>query len=125
MFLWRAALDILPHYAELCRRKIRPSPFCDHWNLVEKTTLHVLFGCRGLDRVWVAPPFSISLANERDLFWARLIHLKTKLDEETFLVATIVLWKTWENRNSEVHDSLLAAPNNIVQSSVDFYEQFR
>lgn len=125
MFLWRATLDILPHYAELCRRRIRSTPTCDRCNIAEETTNHVLFGCCGRDEVWTAPPFSISFEDGRESFWSRLNYLKTHLDGETFLLATVVLWKTWENRNREIFEPSFQAPGNLVQWCAGFYEQYQ
>lgn len=53
MFLWRATLDTLPHYAELFHRKISPSPFCNRcYPSMEETTPHVLLlYCRGSERM--------------------------------------------------------------------------
>lgn len=125
MFLWRATLDILPHYAELCRRRVRFSPFCDRCNKAEETTLHVLFGCRGLDSVWAAPPFSISFADELGSFWSRFNQLRVSLDEETFLLSCLVMWKAWEVRNQEVHDPSYRAPEDLVQWCVAYLDHFQ
>lgn len=69
MFLWRAVLDILPHRAELFRRKIASSPFCELCPQSEETTTHVFQLCRGMDRIWSAPPFSLHLDDFRGSFW--------------------------------------------------------
>lgn len=42
-----------------------------------------------------------------------------------FFGAMIVMWKAWELRNNEVHDSSYQAPTDIVQWSAEYLECYR
>lgn len=53
--------------------------------------------------VWSAPPFSLHLDDTRGSFWASLLRLKNRCDEDVFMVAVVVMWKQWEIRNNEAH----------------------
>lgn len=75
--------------------------------------------------VWAGPPFSISFEDGRDSFWSKLTYLKAHLDKETFLLATIVMWKAWANRNQEIHDPQYEDPSNLVQWCANYYEQYQ
>lgn len=52
MFLWRACVGILPHKAELFRRHIVDSPFCDRCGGAIETAVHALMECSRLAAIW-------------------------------------------------------------------------
>lgn len=105
MFLWRATIDNLPHNAELFRRKVVASPFCSRCSRCEETSMHIFRECRGMNEVWESPPFNLSHFESRMSFWAWLHVLRKECDQATFLLAMIVLWRAWETRNREIHNS--------------------
>lgn len=124
MFLWRATLDTLPHRAELFRRRIASSPFCERCPESEETSMHILRACRGLDEIWLAAPFSMQLEIGNISFWAWLVMLKKRLEPDTFLLAVVVMWKTWETRNLETHGTKRYAPTDIVTWGQEFLERY-
>lgn len=124
MFVWRAALNTLPHRAELFRRKITHSPYCEHCHGEEETTDHILQRCRGTTAIWQAPPFSLQQLGERQSFWAWLTFLRSSLASETYLLAVVVMWKLWEVRNAEVHDTPTLSSPEIIQWCQVYLESY-
>lgn len=104
-----------PHKAELFRRRIITSPFCDRCPHIAETTEYMFLGYRGMEEIWQSPPFSLHLPADRLSFWAWLSHLRSSLDADTYLLAVVVMWKAWEIRNSEVHGSTSISTGELVQ----------
>ena len=51
-FLWRACRDSLPTKSNLTRKTIVQTPTCDRCASMAEDTIHALWGCPGLNKVW-------------------------------------------------------------------------
>lgn len=55
-----------------------------------------------MKEVWAAAPFALGDSPSHTSFWTWLLELQNKVDDNSFLLAAIVLWKAWDLRNQEV-----------------------
>lgn len=53
------------------------------------------------------------------------LHLKEHLSADTFMIALIMLWKTWELRNKEVHGSVEGFPYDLVRWAKEFLTTYQ
>ncbi|XP_012852602.1 PREDICTED: uncharacterized protein LOC105972213 [Erythranthe guttata] len=124
IFLWRACSDILPTNVELFRRGISPSPFCRYCPDKCETTQHVLQFCHGMQAVWNSPPFNLPNMVTFPSFWSCLVYLRENLEQGLFLLATIVIWKTWDLRNRRLHGNEQNGNQGVVSWSGAFLHSF-
>lgn len=87
--------------------------------------MHVLARCRGMEEVWSGAPFFLTGNHDSGSFWAWLMALRNTLSEAHFLLAVTVMWKSWEVRNLDVHNSPIHSPPDIVAWSREFLDAFQ
>lgn len=76
--------------------------------------MHVFTQCRGMEGIWNSQPFNLPAIDPQGSMWAFFHSLRFSLDEDDFLLALVVCWKSWEIRNKDVHHSPYDIPPDIV-----------
>ncbi|XP_012853800.1 PREDICTED: uncharacterized protein LOC105973324 [Erythranthe guttata] len=123
VFLWYACWGILPTNAELRRRKIIHSPECPRCGSPVESIMHALTECGGMREVWESDPFRLELEDYSSV-WKWIEKLQSKLREELFLLAVVVMWKGWETRNKVVHGETGLKSERMVDWSRDYLHAF-
>ncbi|XP_012837526.1 PREDICTED: uncharacterized protein LOC105958069 [Erythranthe guttata] len=125
VFLWRACLEILPTQAELTRRRISQSAVCNICGYESETSLHVFMVCNGMERVWKNSPFELNGSKHFGSTWEWIKYLQMVLPKNTFLLALVVTWAAWHQRNKIVHGDNGLTGEDLVSWCRNFIVDFQ
>ncbi|KAI5648255.1 hypothetical protein M9H77_34260 [Catharanthus roseus] len=126
MFLWRAALNILPTRENLFKRGETNSLACIHCGFQFKNDRYVLFDCVFAQKVWDQFAFGnkwriIFALSFKDLFHSIL----TQFEVEEVSIFSICTWLLWYARNKLRHDGSCSSAHQIAIQTLHFVKEYK
>lgn len=93
IFIWRAALNVLPTTDNLICRRVEVLPTCSICNASIETVLHVLVDCNFVKSCWISSPIGNVARCSSFLFWLEDVFGRCK--NEDCELAVMICWKLW------------------------------
>lgn len=78
-----------------------------------------------LDLIWRQTQIFVLEFEDSESMWTIVTSLRSSLSADVFLLAMMVLWKSWELRNMEVQNSPNDVPPDIVSWCSDYLKIFQ
>jgi ribonuclease HI len=101
-FLWRACHDSLPTKLGLFKRQVTPNPLCETCRAQSEDSLHALWKCPAVSRVWSLDPDFSDLQNLAPMSLSALMRqIIQSNSDHLFEKFAITSWLLWHKRNQD------------------------
>lgn len=122
IFMWKAALNIMPIAENLWKRKIIKEPICQRCRKGVETISHALFECKVSKKIWSHAPIPV-IFQVQDVL--TLISHHRKYDAE---IMVAYCWTVWFARNKLLFEEKVTDPRISAakaESVVEAYQRVR
>lgn len=117
VFLWRAVRDIIPHNANLHKKRVLDSPKCPRCGVLE-SSIHVFRDCSWARKLWSLAPIAIYKQEALDIrtWFTEILDNSPPYDSDLF--ATL-LWQIWYSRNELCFEKIYSSPDISFKRAKD------
>jgi hypothetical protein len=125
-FFWRACHNLLPTKDNLLRKKVVKDPFCPICEKDPETILHALWECPAAMDVWgVGKKAFQKVTYNGGEFWQLAEFMMNRFEEEDFGMFIQLTRQIWLRRNTWLYEGTFTSPNDIVNATANYAEDFK
>lgn len=126
IFMWRAVKNLLPTAANLWKRKVLQSPWCQRCRKTEETIFHALFDCKASQKIWRLTEYGEEVnksANKEVLSWMMEMAKRRSKTDMARIIA--LCWVSWLSRNLHVLNNKIEDPQILIAKAEAVMQSYK